>query len=148
MYGIYYLMFATFPDLFSRVYGFSTGIGGLAYIGLGVGFFSATIFGAKVSNIIYTTVCLSARTAKLTMLTRMGTVGGQERWQGYTGDAHTLIDFRKFICSGGIIVSSLIAAFFHQSGSHMLLLAGTDGPLRPKFTGSCPSSDPASSGSA
>ncbi|OJA12250.1 hypothetical protein AZE42_04087 [Rhizopogon vesiculosus] len=53
MYGIYYLMFATFPVLFSEVYHFSTGISGLAYIGIGFGFLSATIFGAKISDKIY-----------------------------------------------------------------------------------------------
>ncbi|KAG2336185.1 multidrug resistance protein 4 [Suillus weaverae] len=53
IYGIYYLMFATFPSLFSEVYHFSIGIGGLTYIGLGVGFISAAIFGAKLSNKIY-----------------------------------------------------------------------------------------------
>lgn len=67
-------MFATFPgretvrfgfsvshlrfvDLFSKVYHFSTGIGGLAYIGLGVGFVSATILGASIADKIYLTVC-------------------------------------------------------------------------------------------
>ncbi|KAI0758291.1 major facilitator superfamily domain-containing protein [Irpex lacteus] len=34
MYGIYYLMFTTFPELFSVTYGFSPGIEGLCYIGL------------------------------------------------------------------------------------------------------------------
>ncbi|KAG1741290.1 multidrug resistance protein 4 [Suillus lakei] len=53
MYGIYYLMFATFPDLFSGVYHFSTGIAGLAYIGIGVGFLSAVIFGVKLSDKTY-----------------------------------------------------------------------------------------------
>lgn len=53
IYGIYYLMFATFPSLFSEVYHFSVGVGGLAYIGLGVGFIFAAIFGAKMSNKIY-----------------------------------------------------------------------------------------------
>ncbi|KZP03814.1 MFS general substrate transporter [Athelia psychrophila] len=56
MYGIYYLLFATFPDLFAETYHFSEGIGGLAYIGLGVGFITATLFGAKVANTIYTTL--------------------------------------------------------------------------------------------
>lgn len=71
MYGIYYLMFATFPreyhstiniyitnssilaELFSEVYGFSTGTGGLAYLGLGIGFMLATVFGASISDKIY-----------------------------------------------------------------------------------------------
>jgi sugar phosphate permease len=54
MYGIYYLMFATFPNLYSKVYHFSTGIGGLTYIGTGVGFLTASLFGARVSSRIYT----------------------------------------------------------------------------------------------
>lgn len=53
MYGIYYLMFATFADLFHNIYGFSTGIGGLVYIGLGLGFVLATIVGAKFSDQMY-----------------------------------------------------------------------------------------------
>ena len=53
MYGIYYLMFTTFPDLFSGIYGFSAGISGLCYIGLGIGFFAATFFGASYADKIY-----------------------------------------------------------------------------------------------
>ncbi|KAG2042964.1 multidrug resistance protein 4 [Suillus americanus] len=52
--GIYYLMFATFPNLFSNVYHFSTGMGGLTYLGIGVGFLTASLFGARVSSKIYT----------------------------------------------------------------------------------------------
>jgi len=52
-YGIYYLMFATFPDLFPTIYGFSIGITGLCYLGLGLGFFTLSIFGATVSKKIY-----------------------------------------------------------------------------------------------
>ena len=43
-------------DIFSRVYGFNTGVGGLAYLGLGVGFIVATLFGAKIGHEIYKTV--------------------------------------------------------------------------------------------
>ncbi|KAF9482294.1 multidrug resistance protein 4 [Pholiota conissans] len=53
MYGIYYLMFTTFAGFFSSTYGFKAGVGGLAYLGLGVGFFAATIFGAKFADQIY-----------------------------------------------------------------------------------------------
>jgi MFS family permease len=53
LYGIYYLMFATFPKFFAETYGFSPGIGGLAYIGLGVGFLLATVFGAKFADGVY-----------------------------------------------------------------------------------------------
>ncbi|KAJ7118564.1 major facilitator superfamily domain-containing protein [Mycena crocata] len=53
MYGIYYLMFTTFSTLFKDTYGFNTGIGGLTYIGLGVGFLLATGFSAKSANEVY-----------------------------------------------------------------------------------------------
>ena len=43
----------TFVDVFSKDYGFSIGVGGLAYIGLGVGFLMASLFGAKVASAIY-----------------------------------------------------------------------------------------------
>ncbi|KAF8225144.1 MFS general substrate transporter [Tricholoma matsutake] len=53
LYGIYYLMFATFADFFSSTYGFSPGIGGLCYLGLGIGFLLATYTGAKFSDQVY-----------------------------------------------------------------------------------------------
>ncbi|KAF8450381.1 major facilitator superfamily domain-containing protein [Boletus edulis BED1] len=53
IYGIFYLMFATFPDLFATVYHFSVGISGLAYLGLGLGFCGAALLSAKISDQIY-----------------------------------------------------------------------------------------------
>ncbi|KAF9262296.1 MFS general substrate transporter [Marasmius fiardii PR-910] len=53
LYGVYYLMFTTFPALFSNVYGFNTGAGGLAYLGLGVGFFISTVFCARFADRVY-----------------------------------------------------------------------------------------------
>ena len=53
MYGIFYLMFATFPRFFGQTYHLKAGISGLAYLGLGVGFFLATIFGAKFADSMY-----------------------------------------------------------------------------------------------
>lgn len=43
--------------LFSDVYHFSIGMGGLAYIGLGLGFLLSAIVGAKLSDRIYVYVC-------------------------------------------------------------------------------------------
>lgn len=37
VFGMIYLFFATFPLVFENTYGFSTGIAGLCYLGLGVG---------------------------------------------------------------------------------------------------------------
>ena len=45
------------PDLFTEVYHFNTGESGLAYLGVGVGFLAATLFGVKVSDKIYLHVC-------------------------------------------------------------------------------------------
>ncbi|THU97778.1 MFS general substrate transporter [Dendrothele bispora CBS 962.96] len=53
IYGIYYLMFATFADSFHDIYGFGTGTGGLAYLGLGIGFLVSTYFGASTADSIY-----------------------------------------------------------------------------------------------
>ena len=64
MYGIYYLMFATFPDLFTNVYHFSEGITGVCYLGLGLGFMAATIFGASFADKVYHSVRLP-RTCRL-----------------------------------------------------------------------------------
>lgn len=55
-YGFYYLMFATFPALFTDVYHFNTGAVGLAYIGLGIGFLLSTIFGGWFGDKIYQTL--------------------------------------------------------------------------------------------
>ncbi|KAL4081769.1 major facilitator superfamily domain-containing protein [Scleroderma yunnanense] len=51
--GVYYLMFTTFSTLFSDVYHWSTGISGLAYLGLGIGFLLSTVLGAKISGKMY-----------------------------------------------------------------------------------------------
>lgn len=40
-------------ELFSVTYGFSPGIEGLCYIGLGLGFVLATIIGASVADKVY-----------------------------------------------------------------------------------------------
>lgn len=71
IYGIYYLMFATFSgtrepmlfcapfltlvstELFSSTYGFGVGAAGLAYLGLGVGFITASAFSAWFSDKVY-----------------------------------------------------------------------------------------------
>jgi multidrug resistance protein len=53
LYGIYYLMFSTFAELFSTTYGFKPGTVGLTYVGVGVGFLLASLFGAKTADQIY-----------------------------------------------------------------------------------------------
>lgn len=53
IYGIYYLMFATFSELFTKTYGFGIGTSGLAYLGLGFGFISSAVVSARFSDKIY-----------------------------------------------------------------------------------------------
>ncbi|KAJ6470128.1 multidrug resistance protein 4 [Mycena vitilis] len=52
-YGIYYLLFATFANFFKKTYGFGPGIGGLAYLGVGIGFLSSTLLSASFSDRVY-----------------------------------------------------------------------------------------------
>jgi hypothetical protein len=56
VYGYLYLMFTTFPTLFTGIYGWGPAISGLAYLGPGIGLFGATSFGAPLLTDIYVTV--------------------------------------------------------------------------------------------
>ena len=53
LYGLMYLMLATFPSLWEDQYGESVGIGGLNYISLGLGFFAGTQTCAPLNDAIY-----------------------------------------------------------------------------------------------
>ncbi|KAF9023683.1 MFS general substrate transporter [Hymenopellis radicata] len=59
MFGISYLMFSTFPTVFHEIYHFNTGIGGLVYLGMGIGFLVAALFGARTADQIYHTYLAS-----------------------------------------------------------------------------------------
>ena len=54
---VYALHLLDKTDLFGNTYGFSPGFSGLAYIGLGIGFFAATLFGARFADQVYQLVC-------------------------------------------------------------------------------------------
>ncbi|KAF8491422.1 MFS general substrate transporter [Gautieria morchelliformis] len=56
IYGYLYLMFTTFPDLFSGIYGWGPGISGLAYLGPGLGFMTATLIGIRLLSVLYVTL--------------------------------------------------------------------------------------------
>jgi len=95
LYGIYYLMFATFAELFSTVYGFKPGVGGLAYIGLGVGFLGSTFVGARLGNAIYAHLAAKEggkgrpemRIPALALGSLIVPIG--LFWYGWTAQAHT-----------------------------------------------------------
>ncbi|KAK5023609.1 hypothetical protein LTS07_009117 [Exophiala sideris] len=53
LYGLMYLVLSTFPTIWTDVYHESTGIGGLNYISLGLGFFLGTQICAPINDRIY-----------------------------------------------------------------------------------------------
>jgi len=53
LYGLCYLVLATFPGLWEQRYGESIGIGGLNYIALGIGFFLGAQITAPINDKIY-----------------------------------------------------------------------------------------------
>jgi multidrug resistance protein len=53
LYGLLYLVLTSFPIIFRSVYGFNSGIAGLNYISLGLGFFIGTQIGAVLTDRIY-----------------------------------------------------------------------------------------------
>ncbi|KAI8626299.1 major facilitator superfamily domain-containing protein [Xylariaceae sp. FL1651] len=50
LFGIIFLLFTTFPVVFEETYGFNTGIAGLAYLGLGLGFVCGLALFALLSD--------------------------------------------------------------------------------------------------
>jgi hypothetical protein len=53
IYGTLYLLFTTFPQVYQNLYGFSPGITGLMYIGVGTGFIVTILFGIPQIDIQY-----------------------------------------------------------------------------------------------
>lgn len=49
-YGLLYLFFTTIPPVFKDRYGFSTGLSGLAYLGIGIGFMAGLILTALTND--------------------------------------------------------------------------------------------------
>lgn len=50
IYGLLYLFFTTISSVFTEQYGFSTGLSGLAYLGIGVGFMLGLVFVAGTND--------------------------------------------------------------------------------------------------
>ncbi|KAG8962716.1 hypothetical protein FRC03_003870 [Tulasnella sp. 419] len=53
IYGFLYLIFTTFTPLFRETYGWSAGVSGLGYLGMGIGFMVATVGGSRLLDVIY-----------------------------------------------------------------------------------------------
>ncbi|KAJ6171825.1 hypothetical protein N7470_000892 [Penicillium chermesinum] len=53
IYGLLYLFFTTIPDVFTSTYGFSVGLSGLAYLGIGLGFLGGlTLMGLTNDRVV------------------------------------------------------------------------------------------------
>ncbi|KAH8759319.1 major facilitator superfamily domain-containing protein [Diaporthe sp. PMI_573] len=65
MFGLIYLLFTTFPTVFEEIYGFSAGIAGIVYLGLGLGMIVGIVLFGKLSD-------------KLVVSARGGTAGRPE----------------------------------------------------------------------
>lgn len=50
LFGLIFLLFATFPSVFGELYGFNAGMAGLAYLGLGVGMLLGLVLFAVMSD--------------------------------------------------------------------------------------------------
>ncbi|RYC60900.1 hypothetical protein CHU98_g5316 [Xylaria longipes] len=50
LYGLIFLLFTTFPSVFEETYNFGTGVAGLAYLGLGLGFLSGLVVFSFLSD--------------------------------------------------------------------------------------------------
>ncbi|RWA07447.1 hypothetical protein EKO27_g7668 [Xylaria grammica] len=50
LFGLIFLLFATFPVVFEDTYGFSAGTSGLAYLGLGLGFITGLVVFSRLSD--------------------------------------------------------------------------------------------------
>ncbi|KAL2816528.1 major facilitator superfamily domain-containing protein [Aspergillus granulosus] len=50
IYGLLYLFFTTIPSVFGTEYGFSTGLSGLSYLGIGMGFVAGLAFMASTND--------------------------------------------------------------------------------------------------
>jgi hypothetical protein len=100
-------MFSTFPSkfklasiickhsndglaaVFSTDYGFNTGAGGLAYLGLGVGFLIAALFGAKFGSETYRRVSVE-RLSTPTLFFSLYFSAFRKEWRSWkTRDAHS-----------------------------------------------------------
>lgn len=94
LYGIYYLLLTTFPLVFEEAYGFSTGISGLTYIGLGLGNVIAVIIFTFTSDRNIKKRQEAGKKVRpedrLPMLVMSGpVVAAGLFWYGWAAEAHT-----------------------------------------------------------
>lgn len=119
IYGYLYLMFTTFPTLFSGIYGWGPGVSGLAYLGPGIGFLVATMVGSRLLLKTYTVVRNTSTQDRIELITLCS-------YANATAARESL--------------NSVSPPCSWEASSYLLVFSGTDGPLKHARTGFCPSS--------
>lgn len=111
LFGTLYLMFATFPDIWTKVYGQSKGVGGLNYLSLAIGCFAGIFLQLKMVDRVYGALKSrnggvgrpEFRMPSLAIGSVVLTVG--LFWYGWSiGRAHWIMpDIGALLCSVGVI---------------------------------------------
>lgn len=93
IFGLIYLLFTTFPAVFEETYGFSLGISGLSYLGLGLGLFIAiVIFGVLSDKILHQPRGGTVERPELRLILMMWAAPIMPIgffWYGWSADQHT-----------------------------------------------------------
>lgn len=93
MFGLIYLLFTTFPEVFETTYGFSTGIAGLVYLGLGIGMiFGIVLFGVLSDKLLKQPRGGTVERPELRLLLMMcasPVIPIGFFWYGWSADKHT-----------------------------------------------------------
>ncbi|KID75068.1 Efflux pump vrtL [Metarhizium brunneum] len=111
LFGTLYLMFATFPDIWTKVYGQSKGVGGLNYLSIAIGCFVGIFLQLKMVDRVYGALKSrnggvgrpEFRMPSLAIGSVVLTVG--LFWYGWSiGHAHWIMpDIGALLCSVGVI---------------------------------------------
>ncbi|EFY89913.1 MFS transporter, putative [Metarhizium acridum CQMa 102] len=111
LFGTLYLMFATFPDIWTKVYGQSKGVGGLNYLSIAIGCFAGIFLQLKMVDRVYGALKSrnggvgrpEFRMPSLAIGSVVLTVG--LFWYGWSiGHAHWIMpDAGALLCSVGVI---------------------------------------------
>ncbi|EFY95618.1 MFS transporter [Metarhizium robertsii] len=111
LFGTLYLMFATFPDIWTKVYGQSKGVGGLNYLSIAIGCFAGIFLQLKMVDRVYGALKSrnggvgrpEFRMPSLAIGSVVLTVG--LFWYGWSiGRAHWIMpDIGALLCSVGVI---------------------------------------------
>lgn len=136
---IKFLSLTSWVEIFASVYGFGPGISGLAYIGLGVGFFVSTFFGGYFGDRVYQAVSTCFHSFLVIPMLRSSNADDQKEWrQGQSWDADSCLNFWISVRPDRSFVSTLQPINVGVARSSDNLVVGTGGQPKQERTGYCP----------